>query len=336
MARDDGDPSVEAKVKRSVGRFLTSILLVLAVLVASGGWAYSGFPGADYLGFYQLKPGQAAIILRLGAYTRTESRDGLRWHLPTPFETQEIINDSEIMRLEFGIRGDDSAAEEKTAVHEAAMQTGDNSIVDLGFVMQYRISDAFQSRYGVAEVVLTMRDAAQAAVREVVGHMTVDGVLTERRGEVEIESQQLLQDIVDSYAMGIEVMQIELQQVQPPEEVRAAFDDVKAAAQDANLAINQAKAYENEVLPSARAEAIELTESAHAYRDSKIAESRGEAERFSALLAAYQAAPEVTRKRLYLETMEAVLPNVEKVIIEPGAASVLPHLPLGNASRGKP
>jgi membrane protease subunit HflK len=336
MARDDEDPSVVARVNRSVRRFLTSTVLVLVLLAASAGWAYTGFSGAEYLGFYQLKPGQAAIILRLGAYDRTESRDGLRWHVPVPFEIHEIINDSEIMRLEFGIRGDDSAAQEKTAIHEAAMQTGDNSIVDLGFVMQYRISNAFESRYGVAEIVSTLRDAAQAAVREVVGRMTVDGVLTERRGEVEIESERLLQDIVDSYAMGIEVMQVELQQVRPPEEVRAAFDDVKAAAQDANLTINKARAYENEVLPGARAEAIELMESAHAYREAKIAESRGEAERFNSLLAAYQVAPEVTRKRLYLETMEAVLPGVEKVIIEPGAASVLPHLPLGGASRGTP
>jgi membrane protease subunit HflK len=322
-------------VNRSVRRLLTVVVLVLVLLAASAGWAYTGFPGVGYLGFYQLKPGQSAIILRLGAYDRTEPQSGLRWHFPAPFETHDIINVSEIMRLEFGIRNDDSVGQED-AIHESSMQTGDNSIVDLGFVMQYRISDAFESRYGVADIVPTLRDAAQAAVREVVGRMTVDGVLTERRGEVEIESERLLQDIVDSYAMGIEVMQIELQQVQPPEEVRAAFDDVVAAAQDANLAINQAKGYENEVLPRSRAEAIELTESAHAYRDAKIAESRGEADRFNALLAAYQAAPEVTRKRLYLETMEAVLPNVEKVIIEPGAASVLPHLSLGDASRGKP
>jgi membrane protease subunit HflK len=335
MDRDDEDPSVDARVNRSVRRFLTVVVLVLVLLAASAGWAYSGFPGVGYLGFYQLKPGQSAIILRLGAYSRTEPQAGLRWHYPAPFETHDIINVSEIMRLEFGIRGDDSVAQE-AAIHESSMQTGDNSIVDLGFVMQYRISDAFESRYGVAEIVSTLRDAAQAAVREVVGRMTVDGVLTERRGEVEIESERLLQDIVDSYAMGIEVMQVELQQVQPPEEVRAAFDDVVAAAQDANLAINQAKGYENEVLPRSRAEAIELTESAHAYRDAKIAESRGEADRFSALLAAYQVAPEVTRKRLYLETMEVVLPNVEKIIIEPGAASVLPHLSLGDASRGTP
>ncbi len=335
MARDEEDPAVDARVNRSVRRFLTSIVLVLMLLAASAGWAYSGFPAAKYLGFYQLKPGQSAIILRLGRYERTEPRAGLRWRLPEPFETHDIVNVSEIMRLEFGIQGDDSVAQEQ-ALRESSMQTGDNSIVDLGFVMQYRVSDAFESRYGVADIVPTLRDAAQAAVREIVGRMTVDGVITQRRGEVEIESERLLQDIVDSYAMGIEVMQVELQQVQPPEEVRAAFDDVVAAAQDANLAINQAKGYENEVIPRARAEAIKLTESAQAYRDAKIAESRGEAERFNAVLAAYQAAPEVTRKRLYLETMEAVLPSVEKIIIEPGAASVLPHLPLGDALRGGP
>jgi len=334
MASDDDDPSVDAKVKRSVRRLLTSILLVLLLLVASAGWAYSGFPGAEHLGFYQLEPGQAAIVLRLGAYERTESRQGLRWHLPSPFEWHEIVNVSEIMRLEFGVRGGEAEVDDRVK-HESSMQTGDNNIVDLGFVLQYRVNDAFQSRYGVAEIVATLRDAAQAAVREVVGAMTIDSVIT-NRSEVQIKSERLLQDIVDSYAMGIEVMEIELQQAQPPAEVRDAFDDVVAAAQDANLIINQSKAYENEVIPRARAEATELTESAQAYRDSRIAESRGEAERFTALLAAYRTAPEVTRKRLYLETMEAVLPNVEKVIVEPGAASILPHLPLGDAQRGQP
>ena len=131
-------------------------------------------------------------------------------------------------------------------------------------------------------------------------------------------------------------MAVELQQVQPPEAVRAAFDDVIAAAQDANLAINQARGYENEILPRSRAEAVELKEAAIAYRDAKIAESQGEAQRFDALVAEYHAAPVVTKKRLYLETMEVVLPEVEKIIIEPGAASILPHLPLAGGSRGAP
>ena len=187
MAREGEDSSVDARVNRSVGRFLKTVVLFLLVLGASAGWAYTGFPGTEHLGFYQLKPGQSAIILQIGAYNRTESQSGLRWHFPAPFETHDIVNVSEIMRLEFGIRSGDSLAQED-AIHESSMQTGDNSIVDLGFVMQYRISDAFESRYGVADIVPTLRDAAQAAVREVVGRMTVDGVLTERRGEVEIES----------------------------------------------------------------------------------------------------------------------------------------------------
>jgi len=334
MARDEEDPSVDARVNRSVRRLLKIIVLALGVVAASGAWAYTGFPGAEYLGFYQLKPGQAAIVLRLGAYENTESRPGLRWHLPAPFEVHEIVNVSEIMRLEFGVRGGEAEADDRMK-HQSSMQTGDNNIVDLGFVLQYRVSDAFESRYRVAHIDATLRDAAQAAVREVVGTMTIDGVITSR-GEVQIKSERLLQDIVDSYEMGVEVMEIEMQQAQPPAEVRAAFDDVVAADQNANLIINQAKAYENEVLPRARAEAIELTESAQAYRDAKIAESRGEAERFTALLAAYQVAPEVTRKRLYLETMEIVLPNVQKVIVEPGAASILPHMSIGDATRGQP
>jgi membrane protease subunit HflK len=334
MARDEEDPSVGARVNRSVRRLLKIIVLALGVVAASGVWAYTGFPGAEYLGFYQLKPGQAAIVLRLGAYENTESQPGLRWHLPAPFEVHEIVNVSEIMRLEFGVRGGEAEADDRMK-HQSSMQTGDNNIVDLGFVLQYRVSDAFESRYGVAQIDATLRDAAQAAVREVVGTMTIDGVITSR-GEVQIKSERLLQDIVDSYAMGVEVMEIEMQQAQPPAEVRAAFDDVVAADQNANLIINQAKAYENEVLPRARAEAIELTESAQAYRDAKIAESRGEAERFTTLLAAYREAPEVTRKRLYLETMEIVLPNVQKVIVEPGAASILPHMSIGDATRGQP
>jgi membrane protease subunit HflK len=337
MAGNDEDPSVEERVDRSVRRLLVKIGIVLVLVVAGIGWAYVGFPGAAYLGVYQLEPGQSAIIFRLGEYARTEPRAGLRWHVPAPFESHEIVNVSEIMRQEFGIRGGDEAAQVQ-AVHESGMQTGDNSIVDLGFVVQYRVSEgyAFESRYKVADVVPTLRDAAQAAVREIVGTMTVDAVLTERRGEIELEGERVLQEILDSYEIGIEIMAVELQQVQPPEAVRAAFDDVIAAAQDATLAINQARGYENEVLPRSRAEAVELMEAAVGYRDAKIAESRGEAQRFIALVAAYQEAPEVTKRRLYLETMEAVLPDVEKIIIEPGAANVLPHLPLASGSRGTP
>jgi len=158
-------------------------------------------------------------------------------------------------------------------------------------------------------------------------------VLSEKRGLIQDEAAELLQTILERYESGLFVEGIELQEVQPPASVRDAFDDVIAAAQDRNRKVNEAEGYANEVLPRARAEASEVVESAIGYRDSKIAEARGEAERFLAILREYQKAPEITRKRLYLETMEEVLPDVEKVIIEPGTASVLPYLPLGAARR---
>jgi membrane protease subunit HflK len=164
--------------------------------------------------------------------------------------------------------------------------------------------------------------------------MPIDSVISQGKGQVADEAQALLQDILDGYDAGLLVSSIELQEVLVPEAVRAAFDDVVGAAQDADRLVNQAEGYRNEMIPGARAEAVELIESASGYRDARIAESTGEAQRFSALEQAYRASPEVTRKRLYLEAMESVLPKVDKVIIEPGAAGVLPYLPLVRDAAG--
>jgi membrane protease subunit HflK len=188
----------------------------------------------------------------------------------------------------------------------------------------------------VADPQAVVRDAAQASMREVVGRETVDGVLRERRAIVTAEVGSLLQEILDSYDAGIDIDKVQLQDVQPPAPVRSAFEDVVAATQDANRLVNEAEGYENELIPEARGEAKERLEAAYGYRDAKIAESTGEAERFRALAAEYRKAPEVTRKRLYLETMEAILPEVETVIIESGTAQVLPYLPLGRNGRPQP
>ena len=215
------------------------------------------------------------------------------------------------------------------------MQTGDNNIVYVSFVVRYRKADAFASRYRLAEPVKTLRDAAQAAVREVVGQMTIDSVIAEGRGDIEPAAEESLQAILDGYGSGLLIDGVELQEVQPPTEVRASFDDVIAAAQDGSRSVNQAEGYRNEVLPDARAEANELSEQAAGYREAKIAQADGDTQRFLALAREYAKAPEVTRKRLYLETMETVLPDVQKVIIESGAAQLLPYLPL-TGGRGEP
>jgi len=324
MAREDPKLPAEERVQRSVARTLGNTLFALILLALVAGWAW--------LGFYQLSLGNAAVILRLGRHVDTVGEPGLRWHLPPPIETHEIINVDQVAREEFGRAA--SAEDAPEALAEASMQTSDNNIVQLGFVVQYQVKDAFAARYRLADPRATLRDAAQAAVREVVGNTPIDSVLSQGKDQVAGEAETLLQRILDGYDAGLLVTSIELQDVQAPEAVRAAFDDVVGAAQDADRLVNQAEGYRNELLPGARAEAVELIESANGYRDAKIAESTGEAQRFAALEQAYREAPDVTRKRLYLETMESVLPKVDKVIIEPGAAGVLPYLPLVRDAAG--
>jgi membrane protease subunit HflK len=329
MAREDRKLPAEERVQRSVARTLGNTLFALVLLGLAAGWAW--------LGFYQLGNGQAAIILRFGRHVDTVGEPGLRWHLPPPIETHEILNVNEVVREEFGAKDLPPGPDADEARAEATMQTSDNNIVELGFVVQYVVKDAFAARYRLADPRDTLRDAAQAAVREIVGHMTIDDVLSKQRGRVAGESQELLQRILDDYDAGVTITSIELQEVHAPQPVRAAFDDVVGAAQDANRLVNEAEGYRNEILPGARAEAVELTEAASGYREARVAEATGEAQRFVALQLEHQRAPQVTEKRLYLETMESVLPNAEKVVIEPGAAGLLPYLPLlREASGGKP
>ena len=317
MAREPQE-SPEERVRKSVARTIANLTVLLISLGVLGAWAY--------FGIYQLEPGQAAVILRFGKYVHTVSQPGLRWHLPPPIEDHEIVNVASIDREEFGyLTGDaEPTSEEKL---EAAMQTSDANIVHLSFVVQYRIKDAFQARYRIADPRPVLRDAAQAAVRGVVGRNTIDDVLSEKRGIVETETQEVLQDTLDHYESGLAVLGIELQDVQPPESVRAAFDDVLGAVQDRNRTVNEAQGYANEVLPKSRAQSVELIESARGYRDARIAEATGQASRFRAIASEYQKAPEVVRTRLFLETMEDVLPSVRTVIVEPGTA-VMPYLPL--------
>jgi membrane protease subunit HflK len=327
MADEPGDLPSDERVRRSVGRTFANATAIVLSLVILAAWSY--------FGFYSLRPGEAGVILAFGRYVRTEADPGLRWHLPPPIESHEVVHVGSIDREAFGVPAGGTARDlEGDALAEAAMQTSDNNIVNVGFVVQYRIKDAFQSRYRVEDPRSILRDAAQAAVREVVGRESIDGVLSEKRGEVAAEAQDILQQTLDRYETGIAVLGIELQEVQPPAAVRAAFDEVIAAAQDRSRAVNEAQGYANEVLPRARAEAAEQRASAEGHRDSMIALATGEADRFAKLATEYKKAPDVTRKRLYLETMEAVLPNVETVIAEPGGA--VPWLPIGRGAAPPP
>lgn len=328
MAREPRNAPSEERVQRAVGRTVANATAALLSLGVLGAWAY--------LGFYTLEPGQAAVILQLGRYVRTEAEPGLRWHLPPPLESHEVVNVASIDKEEFGVGGPAGDPESTAPVRpETAMQTSDANIALVGFVVQYRIKDAFQSRYRIASPREVLRDAAEASVRSAVGRNTIDAVLTEKRGIIEVEAREELQERLDRYESGLEVLGVELLDVQPPEAVRTAFDDVQGANQDRSRTINEAQAYANEVLPRARAEAIEDVERARGYRAAKISEATGEAERFRAIAAEYAKAPEVVRTRLFLETMEQVLPAVRTFIVEPGTP-VLPYLPLEERSRRAP
>lgn len=321
MARRREGTSDE-RIRRGVARTLATTIGLLIALGVIGAWAS--------LGFYQLQPGQAAVILRLGSYSRTVTEPGAKLHWPPPLESHVTVNVAAVEREEFGYPADASEPPGEAERLEAAMQTRDNNIVHLSFVVQYRIKKAFAWRYRIASPRAVLRDAAQAAVREVVGRTTIDGVLSDQRDAVQVEAEEVLQDLLDRYDSGLLALAVQLQDVQPPPQVRDAFDDVIAAAQDRTRSVNEAEGYANEVLPRARARAIELREEAQAYRDERVAEATGAASRFLALAAEYRKAPEVTRTRLFLEAMEDVLPQARKVIVEPGTG-VLPYLPLGEA-----
>lgn len=316
--------SSDERVRRSAGRSLANAALWLVLLGGLAAWAW--LAGA----IYTLQPGQAALVLRGGRHVDTVSQPGLRWHWPPPLETHEVVAVEAVGREAFGFHGADvESAEGQPAALEATMQTRENNIVRLSFEVQYKIKDAFAARFRLADPGATLRDAAQSAIREVVGRKAIEGVLSEDRGLIGEETREVLQEILDGYGAGLSIQGVQLKDAQPPAPVRAAFDDVIAAQQDASRAVNEARGYSNEVLPRARAEAAELTAAASGYRQSVVAEAHGAADRFSAVAAEYRKAPRVTEKRLYLETMEAVLPGVEKVIIDPAIPGIVPYLPLG-------
>lgn len=340
MAPDESLDS-DSQIRRSVARTLLNGVLAFVSLAVIGGWASTGV--------YQLEPGEAAVILRLGERHRTELDPGLKWHLPPPIETLEVLNVAEIRKEAFGLRAKAPAppsrpevADEKTPTtgeqttsFENAMQTADSNIVNIGYVLQYQIADGFSYLYGMKDPNETLFDATRSAVREVVGKMTMDQVLSSGRREIESRANESLRSRLDLYfgsvgtASAFDISGIRLQVVQPPVQVQQAFDDVISARQDEERAVSEAQGDAREVSQGAEAQAVELEQESHAYKQDRILEAGGRAKRFEALLAEYRIAPEVTRRRLYLETMEKVLPNVDKMIVDPASATVIPMLQPG-------
>ena len=276
-------------------------------------------------GFFIVQEGQQAVITQFGKYHSTVGA-GFNWRLPYPVQNHELVYVSQIRSADVGR---DNIIK-STGLRESAMLTEDENIVEIKFAVQYRLSDArawlFESKNPAEAVV----QAAETAVREVVGKMKMDSALAEERDQIAPRVRTLMQTILDRYKVGVEVVGINLQQggVRPPEQVQAAFDDVLKAGQERERAKNEAQAYANDVIPRAGGTASRLKEEAEAYKARLTAQAQGDAQRFSSLLTEYKKEPQVTRDRLYTETMQQVYSNVTKVMVDSRQGSNLLYLPL--------
>jgi len=272
-----------------------------------------------------VQEGQQAVITRFGQYRGTVGA-GFNWRLPYPVERHELVFVTQIRSVDIGR----DAIIKATGLRESAMLTEDENIVEIKFAVQYRLNDArawlFNSRNPADAVV----QAAESAVREVVGRMKMDSALAEERDQIAPRVRTLMQTILDRYKVGVEVVAVNLQQggVRPPEQVQAAFDDVLKAGQERERTKNEAQAYANDVVPRASGAASRLQEEATGYKARVVAQAQGDAQRFDSVVAEYQKAPQVTRDRMYLDSMQHVLSNVTKVLVESRQGSNLLYLPL--------
>ncbi|HWM47219.1 MAG TPA: FtsH protease activity modulator HflK [Xanthobacteraceae bacterium] len=305
------------------------ILIILGAIVL---WGFSGF--------FRVEPDELGVVLRFGKFTR-EATPGLNYHIPYPIETVLTPKALRINRIDVGMRLVEDARRGTTArdvPEESLMLTGDENIVDVDFTVFWRIAPK-----GVGEFLFniqnpegTVKAVAESAMREVIGRSEIQPILTGARQVIETQVHELMQRVLDSYKSGVLVTQVQMQKVDPPAQVIDAFRDVQAARADLERAQNEAQTYANRVVPEARGRASQIQQSAEAYREQTVAEAKGQASRFSQVYEQYKNAPDVTRQRLYLETIERILGGTDKVILDAqtsGSNGVVPFLPLDQLQR---
>lgn len=323
------------RIRGFFGRFKVGggpVLFLLALMaVAAIGWLGTGV--------YTVVPGEKAALRTFGEYRRVTSNSlmggtepGLHWWWPSPIGTRAIVKVDEVRRMELGFR------ETSLVPAESLMITGDENIVDVQLLVQYNVKDIELFLFRVIDPAgLTIRDATESALRQVVGSRNIDDVLTIEKEQVQADTKLLLQQLLDDYQTGIRIQEVKLQNVLPPEQVKDAFDDVVRAKEDKERIINLADAYEEDIIPKARGDAQRLRQEAEAFKAQRINLATGQASRFLSILEEYKKAPEVTRQRLYLEAMEEVLPDLTKYIIaRESGGNLIEFLPLTPAEAPAP
>jgi modulator of FtsH protease HflK len=311
----------------SGGRQTILVLLILGFV-----WLASGL--------YRVLPDEQGVVLRFGKFIKT-TQPGLNYHIPFPVEAVETPKVTKVNRMDIGFRSErDSGFSSGGGVadvpQESLMLTGDENIVNIDFSVFWVIKDAGKFLFEIQDPEGTVKAAAETAMREVIAKSRIQQILTEGRAQIENETQEIIQSILDEYNSGIQVTQVQTQKSDPPDQVIDAFRDVQAARADMERSKNEAEAYANDVIPRARGEAAKIMQAAEAYKQKVVAAAEGEASRFVSIFNEYDKAKEVTQERMYLETMEKVLADIEKVIIEKDAGSgVVPYLPLPELGKKK-
>jgi membrane protease subunit HflK len=307
---------------RNVSPFTWIVILVVAAALIG----YNFFT-------FRVQPDELGVVLRFGRFDR-QVQPGLNFRLPYPIETVYAPKVTRVNRVTIGQTQDDdqsSATAGRDVIGESLMLTGDENIVDINFSVFWVIADASKYLFNMANPEGSVKAVAESAMREVVGRSAIQPLLTQARQNAETDVQQLIQQTLDAYGAGIQITQVQLLKVDPPAEVIASFRDVQAARADQERVQNEAQTYANKVLPGAGGQAAQITAAAAAYRDRIIAEAKGQAGRFDKVYESYRVSPEVTRQRMYLETMEQVLGDMDKVILDQRGTGtgVVPYLPLG-------
>ncbi|MFL5064816.1 MAG: FtsH protease activity modulator HflK [Xanthobacteraceae bacterium] len=334
-------PDLEELLRRSQDKLRTVLPggnlgakgFALIALAALAIWGFSGF--------FRVEPDELGVVLRFGKYVR-DAKPGLNYHLPYPVEAVLTPKVTRVNRIDVGMRLVEDLRRGTTmrnVPEESLMLTGDENIVDVDFSVFWLVKPNGASEYlfNIQNPEGTVKAVAESAMREVIGRLQIQPILTGARQTIEGEVHDLMQKTLDQYGAGIQVSQVQLQKVDPPAQVIDAFREVQAARIDAERAQNEAQTYANRRIPEARGQAAQITQAAEAYREQTVAEAKGQTSRFVKVYDEYKKAPEVTRQRLYLETMERVLGGTEKFILDSGSAGsgsgVVPYLPLNELTR---
>ena len=286
-------------------------------------------------GFYIVDEGTHGVETRFGKYIAT-TQSGLNWHFPAPIESVTVVDVKQQRYIEVGYRSGGTEQALGSVPKEALMLTKDENIVDVRLAVQYQVKDAKDFIFSVVNPAATLKQVTESAQRGVVGSSKMDFVLTEGRSEIVAQIKKEIQDVMDNYRSGIQVTSVNLQDAQPPEQVQNSFEDAIKAREDEQRLINEAEAYSNDVVPKARGAAARKIQEAEGYKEQVIAQAEGESTRFSKLLTEYTKAPDVTRKRLYIESMESVLSETNTVMVDVKGSNNMLYLPLDKMIQQQP